>query len=192
MRRKLTPHTVAQANQQGFTLIELVVVIVILGILAVTAAPKFINLQSDAQTATLQAIKASMETASTLVHSKSLIAGNETAAVATDPTVVVDSAGNVVNLNFGYPISTAASGKVPVTDWGFLLDISTTDFITSSTAIAGYVVVYPADKRVPTVIPSDPEAPGAATASSSEDCFVYYDEAASATVKPTMTVAVCL
>ncbi|MGL4750761.1 MAG: type II secretion system protein, partial [Shewanella sp.] len=36
-------------RQQGFTLIELVVVIIILGILAVTAAPKFINLQSDAR-----------------------------------------------------------------------------------------------------------------------------------------------
>ena len=36
------------ARQQGFTLIELIVVIVILGILAVTAAPKFMNLTSDA------------------------------------------------------------------------------------------------------------------------------------------------
>lgn len=35
-------------RQQGFTLIELIVVIVILGILAVTAAPKFMNLTSDA------------------------------------------------------------------------------------------------------------------------------------------------
>ena len=36
-------------KQGGFTLIELVVVIVILGILAVTAAPKFLNLQDDAK-----------------------------------------------------------------------------------------------------------------------------------------------
>ncbi len=38
-------------KQTGFTLIELVVVIVILGILAVTAAPRFLNLQNDAREA---------------------------------------------------------------------------------------------------------------------------------------------
>ncbi|CAK6715203.1 18.1 kDa type 4 prepilin, structural subunit of mannose-sens (fragment) [Vibrio harveyi] len=40
-------------RNKGFTLIEMVVAIVLLGILAVTAAPRFLNLQDDARDATL-------------------------------------------------------------------------------------------------------------------------------------------
>ena len=36
-------------NQKGFTLIELIIVIVVLGILAVTAAPQFFNFSGDAR-----------------------------------------------------------------------------------------------------------------------------------------------
>ncbi|NRA72841.1 MAG: prepilin-type N-terminal cleavage/methylation domain-containing protein [Gammaproteobacteria bacterium] len=46
---------------KGFTLIELVIVIIILGILAVTAAPKFINLSSDAEIGTLKGIAGAMK-----------------------------------------------------------------------------------------------------------------------------------
>lgn len=48
-------------RQGGFTLIELVVVIVILGILSVTAAPRFLNLQDDARDSAAQGLRGAME-----------------------------------------------------------------------------------------------------------------------------------
>lgn len=112
-------------KQRGFTLIELIIVIVILGILAVTAAPKFIDIQSDAKAATLDGVIASMQTANSIVYGKSLIAGNQGVAEAgtNGPTVQVN--GNPVLLNFGYP-STSNVDSNAAADWGQLLNV--TDF----------------------------------------------------------------
>ncbi|OEF28177.1 type II secretion system protein [Vibrio rumoiensis] len=62
-------------KSKGFTLIELVVVIVILGILAVTAAPKFLNLQDDARVSTLKALSGAINSATGIVFGKSAVAG---------------------------------------------------------------------------------------------------------------------
>jgi MSHA pilin protein MshA len=62
-------------SNKGFTLIELIIVIVLLGILAVTAAPKFLSLSSDARIASLESVKASMQTSIDLVKVKGRIAG---------------------------------------------------------------------------------------------------------------------
>ncbi|RLV59043.1 type II secretion system protein [Parashewanella curva] len=61
-------------KQQGFTLIELVVVIIILGILAVTAAPKFISFQQEARVGTLNGLEGAIRSANSLVHSRAQIA----------------------------------------------------------------------------------------------------------------------
>ena len=169
--------------QQGFTLIELVVVIVILGILAVTAAPKFIDLQDDARTATLQAVKASMQSASTLIHSKALIAGRDSVASAATAFVSVNS--KQTQINFGYPLAdySAAAAANPG-NWNDLLELNTDDFTT--TVVGGSFVVYPTGKSAPTAIPASPYA-----ATTASNCFAFYTQAVSGGV-PNIRAVPCL
>lgn len=61
--------------KNGFTLIELVVVIVILGILSVTALPKFINLQSDAHASVVSGTGGALKSGITLAHTKWIAGG---------------------------------------------------------------------------------------------------------------------
>jgi len=75
-----------QSIQRGFTLIELVVVIVILGILAVVAAPKFIDLKGEATAATLKSIKGSLSSGVNFIQSKAMIQGKYDVEVATTLT----------------------------------------------------------------------------------------------------------
>lgn len=92
---------VDNSNQQGFTLIELVVVIVILGILAVTAAPKFIDLTSDARESVMQGVKGSIESAVSLAQSRALIKGQ------TGATGAIEINGTFYALVNGYPAAEA-------------------------------------------------------------------------------------
>ncbi len=114
-------------RQIGFTFIELIVVIVIVGILAVTAVPRFIDLQQDARISTLEGVKAALQGGSQLVYAKSAIAGTQREA---DDSVTVS--GGPVSTVFGYP-----SADDAVADSALYVDLSDGDFTVAATNADG-------------------------------------------------------
>ncbi|MDK9756510.1 type II secretion system GspH family protein [Vibrio sp. D173a] len=119
-------------RQGGFTLIELVVVIVILGILAVTAAPRFLNLQDDARNATLDGLAGAIQGASGIVYGKAAIAGLESTSGEVSSGVGTGS----INTIFGYPEATSSAiseivqGVGDDEDFRFIKEISGEDAVT--------------------------------------------------------------
>ncbi|WP_415719977.1 type II secretion system protein [Photobacterium ganghwense] len=113
-------------RQGGFTLIELVVVIVILGILAVTAAPRFLNLQGDARHSALTGLEGAMKGAAGIVYGKAAIQGLESEAGTANKSVT--ASGTTVDIAFGYPKATEAGIVAALTgfedngDWVIVKD----------------------------------------------------------------------
>jgi len=93
-------------KQAGFTLIELIIVIVILGILAVTAAPKFLNLQGDANASTLKGVDGAINSAMNIVYGKAVIKGIDKDDAGAEIGIDGNGDGNVnIFTAYGYPLA---------------------------------------------------------------------------------------
>ena len=113
-------------KQTGFTLIELIMVIVILGILAATALPRFTNLADEARVASVNGITGGIRSAVNIARAQYVATGNFTATTVTlGATPVTVAAGT------GIPVGTAVGiGAALESTDGYTADYTTSTAVT--------------------------------------------------------------
>jgi MSHA pilin protein MshA len=104
-------------KQTGFTLIELIVVMVILGILAAVAVPRFVNLGADARAASANGLAGTLRSAVNIVQARYMATGTMTAT-----TVQLQGQAVTVLANTGLPVATAAGIGSAIDITGFTPD----------------------------------------------------------------------
>lgn len=175
---KQTMRAIRQPAQAGFTLIELIVVIVILGILAATALPRFANLSGSARVASLNAARGALQTTSSMVHGQWLI--NSSAAIVLEGTTVPVTVAAATSAA-GYPAvsSNAFATAAGLTATDYTVTANNTNAVVAATATAPAIPAFGY-----TVVPA-----GVAGTATAVLCFISYTQPTGPNTTPTISNA---
>ena len=126
------------ANQQGFTLIEIIAVLVLLGILAAVALPKYMSMQEQAELKSVAGVKAELQSRANQYHGQYLL--NQTAANKT-LAEQAETAWDDEAIGADFTLDGTTDGKIVVTvaGTGKKYDIAFTDGTVNTTAIFGAI-----------------------------------------------------
>lgn len=169
MNKQAMSVTRARGAQSGFTLIELIVVIVILGILAAVALPRFTNLSGDARVASLNAVRGSLASTAATARGAWLV----NPANVTFENIVVQMDAN------GYPLAGQTlfdAAGLNANDYTLLLGGA------AATAATATTPAIPANGFA--VVPR-----GIAGTATAVNCFVSYTQSIAANTPPTVSLA---
>lgn len=130
-------------TQRGFTIIELVFVIAIIGILAAFAVPRFVDLQKDARASNIRALAGAVRAASAMVHGKAIVEQKEKAGTGETVTVEGPAGQTAVDLVYGYPAATANGiGRAIDLDGNYDTSEQAADATTTPPTPASFLVEY--------------------------------------------------